>query len=192
MKHLKIIISILASIIISGCYPQVDPSLIYVGTVDVSPDTLTEAGRMINENLAKKLKGRLDSSFTNYKIASHPVIYPHYYGGFYLNGSAKPVFVVVGDSAIARKELHSRMNNDNFILKLGEYSKVQLDSILKTIKEKKDDTSLKILLIRKDERQNRIIVSLDKCSPRNIYKFHKYITNSRAVVFEEVTPVVLL
>ena len=192
MKPIKTLLVAFCLITISGCYPKVDPSLLYIGSVEASPDTLTEAGRAINENIATNLKNRFDSSYIDYNIASHPVVYPKYYGGFYLNGRVKPVFIVVGDTAIARADMSKRMENNDFLLKQGEYSSHELDSILNIINSKISDRTLNMYSAGVSTPINRIIVGLDKCSPRNIYRFKKYVTDSPAVLFEEATPVILL
>lgn len=77
MKHKETFILALCLIVMSSCYPKVDPSLIYVGDQDFVPDTLTQTGRLINEHIANQMKARLDSSFINYKLSSHPILLLH-------------------------------------------------------------------------------------------------------------------
>ena len=188
MKYLIILTFTACAIIMTGCYPKVDPALIYTQQEEVKPDTLTERGRTINEIISSRTVDKLDSTFTDYSVGKdlmHPKHYPDYYGGLYLDCCGKLVIVVIGDTVAAKKDIVRRCGKTNFRLQQGQYSYAKLEKTMDTINAKRFEHFEPMTTAGINTTINRVIVGLLECSPKNIYHFRKRIIDSPAVVYEK-------
>ncbi len=194
MKDRVTAICVLCLFIMTGCYPKVDPALIYTEQKEVKPDTLTERGRTINEIISSRTVDKLDSTFTDYSVGKdlmHPKHYPDYYGGLYLDCCGKLVIVVIGDTVAAKKDIVRRCGKTNFRLQQGQYSYDELRKLQALVNENirklPEITSTAV-----DIKINRLVIGMKECSRKNIYRFRKRILDSPTVMYQQSNYVELL
>ena len=194
MKHFIFLMFTVCAVIMTGCYPKVDPALIYTEQKVVKPDTLTERGRTINEIISSRTVDKLDSTFTDYSVGKdfmHPKHYPDYYGGLYLDCCGKLVIVVIGDTVTAKKDIVRRCGKTNFRLQQGQYSYDELRKLQALVNENirklPEITSTAV-----DIKINRLVIGMKECSRKNIYSFRKQILDSPTVMYQQSNYVELL
>lgn len=177
---------------------SVDKSDIY--QLDTNPEPgVGVPSYLFNDQYKIKQRKRKDARFEIAHRASlnlnksfwigDDIVYPHYYGGSFINSMGDLVVFVVGDTVRYKKDLVKRIGSSDFIIHLGQYDFDHLNSVLAELNVFYNNADNKLIVNELQILQfriewNRVVVEMNDCTDEKITLFRTLVLDSPTLSFK--------